>query len=34
MLRNCHELFKQNPGYTEEYGKQIDEMIERISEHI
>lgn len=34
MLRNCHELFKQNPGYTEEYGKQIDEMIERIAEHL
>jgi len=33
-LRNCHELFKQNPGYTEEYGIQIDEMIERIAEHI
>ena len=33
MLRNCHELFKQNPGYTEEFGKQIDTMIERIAMH-
>ena len=33
-VKNCHELFKQNPGYTEEYGKQIEEMIERISAHI
>ena len=33
-IKNCHELFKQNPGYTEEYGKQIEEMIERISAHI
>ena len=33
-IKNCHELFKQNPGYTEEYGKQIEAMIERISTHI
>lgn len=33
-INNCHELFKQNPGYTEEYGKQINEMVERIAEHI
>ena len=33
-IKNCHELFKQNPGYTEEYGQQIDEMIERIAEHL
>ncbi len=33
-IKNCHELFKQNPGYTEEYGKQIDAMIERIVAHI
>lgn len=33
-IKNCHELFKQNPGYTEEYGKQIDDMIERISSHL
>ena len=33
-IKNCQELFKQNPGYTEEYGKQIEEMIERISAHI
>ncbi len=33
-VKNCHELFKQNPGYTEEYGKQIEAMIERISSHL
>lgn len=33
-IKNCHELFRQNPGYTEEYGIQIDEMIERIAEHL
>jgi hypothetical protein len=33
-IKSCHELFKQNPGYTEEYGKQIDEMIGRIESHI
>lgn len=33
-IKNCQELFKQNPGYTEEYGKQIEAMIERISAHI
>lgn len=33
-IMNFHELFKQNPGYTEEYGKQIEAMIERISAHI
>ena len=33
-IKNCHELFKQNPDYTEEYGKQIDAMLERIAAHI
>jgi len=33
-IRNCQELFKQNPGYTEEYAKEIDAMIERMSAHI
>lgn len=33
-IKNCQELFKQNPGYNEEYGKQIDAMIERISAHL
>lgn len=33
-IKNCHELFKQNPGYTEEYGKQIEAMIERIASHL
>ncbi|MCR5659685.1 MAG: hypothetical protein K6G25_10240 [Bacteroidales bacterium] len=33
-IKNCHELFKQNPGYTEEYGKQIEAMIKRISTHL
>ena len=33
-IKNCQELFKKNPGYTEEMGKQIDEMIERIATHI
>ena len=33
-IKNCQELFKKNPGYTEEMGKQIDAMIERISAHI
>ena len=33
-IKKCQELFKQNPGYTEEMGKQIDAMIERISAHI
>ena len=33
-LKNCHELFRENPEYTEEYGKQIDAMLERIASHI
>jgi hypothetical protein len=33
-IKNCQELFKQNPGYTEEYEKQINAMIERIAAHI
>ena len=33
-IKDCQELFKQNPGYTEEHEKQINEMIERISAHI
>ncbi len=33
-IKNLQEIFKKNPGYTEEYGKQIDEMIKRISSHI
>jgi len=33
-VRNCQELFKQNPGYTEEIAKEIDAMIERMSAHI
>lgn len=33
-IKNCHELFKANPEYTEDYGKQIDAMIERIATHI
>ena len=33
-IKNCQEFFKKNPGYTEEYGKQIDEMIKRIESHI
>ena len=33
-IKTCHELFKQNPEYTEEYGKQIDEMIARIAAHL
>lgn len=33
-IRNCHDLFKQNPEYTEDYGKQIDEMIARIAAHL
>ena len=33
-IRNNHELFKMNPNYTEEMGKQIDAMIERIATHI
>ena len=32
-LRNCHKLFSLNPGYTEEYGQQIEAMIERIESH-
>lgn len=33
-IKNCHELFKQNPGYTPEHGQQIDAMIARIESHI
>ena len=33
-IKSCQELFKQNPGYTEEHEKQINEMIERISAHL
>lgn len=33
-IKNCHELFKANPEYTEEYGREIDAMLERIAAHI
>lgn len=33
-IKNCQELFKQNPGYTEEHENQINAMIERISKHL
>ena len=33
-IRNNHELFKQNPGYVEEMGRKIDEMISRIETHL
>ena len=33
-IRNNHELFKMNPNYTEDMGKQIDAMIERIATHL
>ena len=33
-IKDCQELFKQNPGYTEEHEKQIGAMIERISKHL
>ena len=33
-IKTCQELFKQNPGYTEEHEKQINAMIERISAHL
>lgn len=33
-IKNCYELFKANPGYTEEYGKQLEEMVERIATHV
>ena len=33
-IKNCKKLFEQNAGYTEEMGKQIDAMIERIATHI
>ncbi len=33
-LKQCHQLFMQNPGYTAEYGEQIDAMIRRIGSHI
>jgi len=32
-LRNCLKLFSLNPGYTEEYGQQVEAMIERIESH-
>ena len=33
-IENCRELFKQNPGFTEEHEKQINAMVERIASHI
>ena len=33
-IKSCHELFKQNPEYKEDYGKKIDEMLERIASHL
>ena len=33
-IKDCQELFKKNPGYTEEHEKQINAMIERISAHL
>ena len=33
-IKSCHELFKQNPEYKEEYGQQIDAMVERIAAHL
>ena len=33
-IKCCHELFMKNPGYTVEYGQQIDEMVNRIAAHI
>ena len=33
-IRNCPELFKQNPDYTDEMGQQIDAMIAGIEEHL
>lgn len=33
-IKNCQELFRQNPEYTEDHEKLITEMIERISTHL
>jgi len=33
-IRNCHQLFKQNPNYTESYGEQINAIIARIEQHL
>lgn len=33
-IKNCYLLFRENPEYTEEHGKQIDAMLERIAAHI
>ena len=33
-IYNNHELFKQNPGYTEEMGAQIEAMVSRIKTHL
>jgi len=33
-IRNNHELFKKNQGYTNEMGQKIDAMIDRIESHI
>ena len=33
-LKCCHELFKQNQGYTEEMGRQIDAMIAGMESHL
>jgi len=33
-LKSCHELFKQNQGYTEEMGRQIDAMIAGMESHL
>lgn len=34
QLKHCYELFMHNPGYTAEYGDQIEKMIRRIENHI
>lgn len=33
-IKTSQALFEKNPGYTEEYGKQLAAMIERIQSHI
>jgi hypothetical protein len=33
-IKTGQALFEKNPGYTEEYGKQLAAMIERIQSHI
>ena len=33
-IKTGQALFEKNPGYTEEYGKQLAAMIERIQNHI